>query len=102
MSVDLVIRRARGNPSVGSGASVLAGKLYRQTLAPLFPTAAQYFTTPLRLHARAETVRPDATLVPGAVCGLAHAGSKTICEKWGVGRVVAHSMLPTSHCCCGG
>ena len=76
MSVVLVIRRARGNPSVGSDAGVLAGKLDRQTLATLLPTATQYFATPLCVHARAEAVRPNPALVAGAVGGLTHACSK--------------------------
>lgn len=73
MSALRVMRRSRGKPSVGSGAGVLAGKLYRQTLAALLPTAAQDSTAPLRIHARAKSVRPDPALVAGAVGGLSHA-----------------------------
>ena len=76
MSVVLVSRRARGKPSVGSDAGVLAGKLDRQTLATLLPTATQYGATPLGVHARAESVRPNTALVTGAVRRLAHACSK--------------------------
>src|SRR5205823_11296253 len=73
MSVLVVTRRARGNPSFRSGAGVLAGQLYRQTLAPLLPAAAQYCTTPFGIHACAETMRPNAALVAGTVGGLTHA-----------------------------
>jgi hypothetical protein len=82
MSVVRVIRRARGKPSFGSGAGVLAGKLDRQALATLLPTATQNFASPFGFHARAETVRPNATLVAGAVGGLTHACSKKN-DLWG-------------------
>src|SRR3954469_12271381 len=72
ISVVCESRRARGKPSVESDAGVLAGQLDRQTLATLPATAAQRLPSPLCLHARAESVRPDATLVAGAVRGLTH------------------------------
>src|SRR5687767_13609348 len=96
MSAVRVIRRARGKPSRCSGAGVLAGKLYRQALAPLFPAPGQRLATPLCLHARAKSMRLDAALVTGAVGRLTHACSERLvvsgwCEV-GIGSV------PTSHC----
>jgi len=81
MSAVRVIRRALGNPSFGSGAGVLAGQAYRQTLAPFFPATAQNRATPLRLHPRAKPVSLDPALVPRTVGGLSHTNSKTLVKS---------------------
>lgn len=86
MSVERVMRCALENPSFRSGAGVLAGQLDRQTLAALLPTAAQYLATPLRFHARAEPMRLDAALVPGAIRRLSHTDSSVDDAGSGVKR----------------
>ena len=83
MSGVRVKRCARAKPSVGSGAGVLAGEANRQALAALPPPAAENFAAPLGLHASAETMRPDAALVAGAIRRLTHTDSEPISEKWG-------------------
>ena len=51
---------------------VLRRELDCQALPALLPAPAQNFTPPLRCHAGAESVCPDATLVAGTICRLTH------------------------------
>src|SRR6476620_1097443 len=67
-----VSRSCREKRARRSGAGVLAREAHRQDLAPLLATAAENCTSPLGFHARAESVRTDAALVPGTICGLTH------------------------------
>src|SRR5215213_7281867 len=65
-------REACPEPAEGSGAGVLAREAHRQDLAALLPAAAEYCASPLGFHARAESVRANAALVPGTIRGLTH------------------------------
>jgi len=61
-----------------SGAGVLTRQLNREALSSLPPTATEYFASPPRRHALAETVRANASLVAGTIRGLAHENSKVL------------------------
>src|SRR3954468_18114495 len=67
-----VSRWRRGNPKPSLGAGVLVRKPYGEALPPLLATTTQYCASPLRFHARAESVRLDPALVTRTIGGLAH------------------------------
>ena len=54
------------------GSCVFVGQLYGQAFAALLAATAQNSASPLRFHARAESVLPDAALVPGTIGWLTH------------------------------
>lgn len=57
------------------GACVLRRELHRQQLASLLATAAEHLAPPPRFHARTKAVRPNASLVAGAIRWLTHSNS---------------------------
>src|SRR6476620_1453272 len=67
-----VNRWRRGNPKPSLSAGVLVRKLHSEALPPLLATTAEYFASPLRFHARAESVRLDPALVTRTIGGLTH------------------------------
>jgi len=73
-----VRRNCREKRARSSGACVLAREAHRQDLAALLAAAAEYFASPLGFHARAESVRANAALVPRTVCWLTHASNSEI------------------------
>ncbi len=70
-STSLVSRELRGKPSV-LGASVFRRQLDGKPFASLFAAAAKNFTPPSSSHTQPEAMCPDATLVTGTICRLAH------------------------------
>jgi len=67
-----VSRERRGKPEPSLRACVLVWQLNGEALAPLFTATAENCTSPLGFHARAESVRLDAALVPGTIRRLTH------------------------------
>jgi len=68
--------KRRSSRDGGSGAGVLRRELNGEALSPLLSSTAENFTSPFGRHTLAESVRANASLVAGTICGLAHSYSK--------------------------
>src|SRR3954462_3531238 len=72
MSRPRVSRCCRGKPKPSLRACVLVWQLNGEALTTLFAATAENCTSPLGFHARAESMRLDAALIPGTICRLTH------------------------------